>query len=93
MADSAEANTTEGVSFDELIRFAPPIVFREMINASDNRSFPLRRCVSRQSLGCGSFLDISGFTALTERLASEGADGTEELTIILNQHFTGWSTL
>ena len=33
------------------------------------------------------FADISGFTALSERLAAKGADGVEELTQILNAYF------
>jgi class 3 adenylate cyclase len=33
------------------------------------------------------FSDISGFTALTERLAQRGPDGAEELTKHLNAYF------
>jgi class 3 adenylate cyclase len=33
------------------------------------------------------FTDISGFTALTERLAQGGSDGAEELTKHLNAYF------
>jgi predicted ATPase/class 3 adenylate cyclase len=33
------------------------------------------------------FADISGFTALTERLASRGAAGAEDLTVLLNRYF------
>src|SRR5262245_45320855 len=33
------------------------------------------------------FADISGFTALTERLASRGPSGAEELTGLLNGYF------
>ncbi|WP_168219162.1 adenylate/guanylate cyclase domain-containing protein [Limnoglobus roseus] len=39
------------------------------------------------SYGAVLFADISGFTALSERLASKGADGVEELTQILNAYF------
>ena len=33
------------------------------------------------------FADISGFTALTERLAEEGPEGVETLTAVLNDYF------
>ena len=33
------------------------------------------------------FADVSGFTALTEKLAQKGLEGTEELTQILNKYF------
>src|SRR5688572_22364305 len=33
------------------------------------------------------FADISGFTALTERLAVQGAEGAERLTTLLNTYF------
>src|SRR5436190_9152148 len=33
------------------------------------------------------FADISGFTALTERLAVQGPSGTEQLTHLLNTYF------
>jgi predicted ATPase/class 3 adenylate cyclase len=33
------------------------------------------------------FADISGFTALSERLAAQGAEGVEELTRVLNAYF------
>ena len=84
MADSAEAQNEEANSLEELTRFTPPIVFREMRAVE----FPLKDAYQDDRWAAVLFLDISGFTALTERLASEGPDGTEELTIILNQHFT-----
>lgn len=34
------------------------------------------------------FADISGFTALTERIATEGPEGVEKITLILNNYFT-----
>ena len=77
MADSAEANTTTGVSLDELTRFTPPIVFREM-RASDT-SFPLQDAY-QDNRWRGALPRYFGLYALTERLASEGPDGTEELT-------------
>ena len=34
------------------------------------------------------FTDVSGFTALTERLAARGPDGAEELSRLLNAYFS-----
>ncbi len=34
------------------------------------------------------FVDISGFTPLTEKLGNKGSRGVEELTNVLNQFFT-----
>ncbi|RUL85729.1 AAA family ATPase [Tautonia sociabilis] len=39
-------------------------------------------------LGVVLFTDISGFTALTERLADRGPDGAEELSRLLNAYFS-----
>jgi class 3 adenylate cyclase len=33
------------------------------------------------------FVDVAGFTALTESLASRGAAGAEDLTALLNAYF------
>lgn len=48
-----------------------------------------------QGIFHGSLLlgDISGFTALTELLAKAGKDGTEELTILLNDYFDRMLTI
>ncbi|MEM8524113.1 MAG: tetratricopeptide repeat protein [Bacteroidota bacterium] len=35
----------------------------------------------------GMFVDLSGFTALTEKMTKEGVEGAEKLTIILNRIF------
>ncbi len=43
----------------------------------------------RQVLGSLVSADISGFTALSERLAGYGREGAEELTVLLNQCFGG----
>ncbi|MEC9464385.1 MAG: adenylate/guanylate cyclase domain-containing protein, partial [Myxococcota bacterium] len=41
----------------------------------------------RRHTGAVLFLDISGFTKMTEALAEKGAEGTEQITRILNHHF------
>lgn len=43
----------------------------------------------RQVEGALVSADISGFTALSERLAAHGREGAEELTVLLNQCFGG----
>ncbi|MEM7347533.1 MAG: adenylate/guanylate cyclase domain-containing protein, partial [Chloroflexota bacterium] len=43
---------------------------------------------SEQFLAAVLFADISGFTALTERLAQQGPAGAEELTHLINAYFT-----
>jgi len=43
----------------------------------------------QQVTGCLVSADISGFTALSERLAAYGREGAEELTNLLNQCFGG----
>ncbi len=45
---------------------------------------PGMECVS----GAVLFSDVSGFTALTERLARQGPAGAEELGNLLNAYFT-----
>jgi len=81
----AEPEAEVPPELEELTRFAPPIVFREM---RESGAFPLQEPYQDERWASVLFLDISGFTSLTEALAQEGPDGTEELTIILNQHFT-----
>ena len=95
MADSADVKSDNSETLEELTRFTPPIVFREMRHTVlvDGEpqlatTFPLQDAYQDERWAAVLFLDISGFTALTEKLAQEGPDGTEELTVILNQHFT-----
>ena len=95
MADSADVKSDNSETLEELTRFTPPIVFREMRHTIlvDGEpqlatTFPLQDAYQDERWAAVLFLDISGFTALTEKLAQEGPDGTEELTVILNQHFT-----
>ena len=48
---------------------------------------PIDAPVAREFLGVVMFADISGFTALTERLAERGPMGVEKLAAILNDYF------
>jgi class 3 adenylate cyclase/tetratricopeptide (TPR) repeat protein len=51
------------------------------------RQEPLREPEGEQFAAAALFADISGFTALTERLARTGPGGVEELTELLNSCF------
>ena len=53
------------------------------------RRWPLDGPAYRQVEGSLVSADISGFTALSERLAAFGREGAEELTKLLNQCFGG----
>ncbi|NMC00363.1 MAG: AAA family ATPase [Thermoanaerobaculaceae bacterium] len=55
---------------------------KEVLNlASEGRNFCLKR-------GMILFCDVAGFTPLTEKLSKIGKEGSERLTLLLNQYFT-----
>ena len=58
-----------------------------VLNCFAADSTPLAAPVSGSFEAAVLFVDISGFTALTERLAQKGAIGVEELTTHLNAYF------
>ena len=58
-----------------------------VLNCFAADSTPLASPVSGSFEAAVLFVDISGFTALTERLAQKGAIGVEELTSHLNAYF------
>jgi hypothetical protein len=53
---------------------------------------PLREPDGEQFAAAALFADISGFTALTERLVQTGPAGIEELTDLLNDCSVSWSS-
>lgn len=55
------------------------------------RQEPLREPKGEQLAAAVLFADISGFTALTERLVRTGPSGVEELTELLNGCLVIWS--
>src|SRR5262245_45952276 len=71
------------VDLTELAGFLPPPVLRYL---ASNRQSPAAPYFERYQAAV-LFADISGFTALTERLAQRGPQGTEELTGLLNAYF------
>ncbi len=73
--DSHELVTT-------LASYLPDLVLQRLV------SEPAPRTAAAESfVGAVLVADVSGFTALTERLAASGAEGSEELTRILNGFF------
>jgi class 3 adenylate cyclase/tetratricopeptide (TPR) repeat protein len=67
----------------ELASYVPALVVRRFAD----RHEPLAEAESERFLAAVLFADISGFTALTERLAASGPSGVEELTELLNACF------
>jgi class 3 adenylate cyclase/tetratricopeptide (TPR) repeat protein len=71
---------------DEVAAFLPyvPAHVREHL-ARDPGADPTAEVTRERAVVL--FADISGFTPITEALATKGADGAEELTLILNRFF------
>ena len=69
--------------FREIASFLPPPVVRYYHEALDRELEPKRV----RTKGGTLFLDMSGFTALTEKLAAEGTVGAEKISTVLNQHY------
>ena len=67
----------------EFASYVPALVARHFVD----RHEPLAEAESERFLAAVLFADISGFTALTERLAGTGPSGVEELTELLNDCF------
>src|SRR5687768_11942057 len=68
---------------DDLARFVPTFLARRMAT----HTAPLTEAESESAYGAVLLAAISGFTALSERLAAKGAEGVEELTRALNAYF------
>jgi class 3 adenylate cyclase len=69
-------------AIETLARYVPALVLRRLAADPSRIGREMRR-VSAAVL----FTDISGFTALTERLARGGPDGAERLSTLLNAYF------
>lgn len=67
----------------ELARFVPSFLLTRLAD----RSTPFEPSFSQPADVAVLFADISGFTALSEKLGSHGPDGVEELTQVLNAYF------
>ena len=63
--------------------YLPELIVEKIISAEQEE-----QQASRGWITCAvMFADISGFTALTERLAAQGSAGAEQLTDALNAYF------
>ena len=72
-----------GVTPDTLASFLPRWV-RRSVGEAPGRIPP----VHRQLTGAGLFVDLAGFTAMTDRFARQGvAGGAERLTNLLDAYF------
>jgi class 3 adenylate cyclase/tetratricopeptide (TPR) repeat protein len=68
---------------DTLVSYAPTLTLRHLVERPDGIAAPFA-----ERFQAGILLaDISGFTALAERLAARGPAGAEELNRILNEYF------
>lgn len=68
----------------DLSSYVPNIVKYKLVNNPDvSNQLSLERFKAAVL-----FADISGFTALTERIATQGPEGVETITLILNDYFT-----
>ena len=68
---------------DTLTSYVPALITRRLAAAPSSLTAPLAERFPAAVL----FADISGFTALTERLAQRGLPGVEELSRLLNDYF------
>src|SRR5690349_10073545 len=69
---------------ENLTSYVPALVLRRLMTSTEgDLSLPYAERIPAAAL----FADISGFTALTERLAQQGPAGAEKLTAILNAYF------
>jgi class 3 adenylate cyclase/tetratricopeptide (TPR) repeat protein len=71
---------------DTISTYLPGNLVREKI--SQRGSIQANETDGKMLKGCLLFSDVSGFTALSERLAVLGPQGAEHLTRFINQYFT-----
>ena len=68
---------------DTIASYLPALIVRRVVADPT----PLALPASEEHAAAVLFADISGFTALTERLAARGCEGAEQLTGLLNTYF------
>jgi len=74
-----EAPASTSVSTSELVPFVPRLTLEWLRDDAD--------ATWREVDGTLAFIDISGFTAMSERLSSRGRAGAEEVTEVMNATF------
>src|SRR3954466_4422533 len=75
------STSAESVADDMLLPYVPKLLGRWAPTGDDDRHMRVS--------GSVAFVDISGFTRLTERLARKGKVGAEEMSDILSATFAG----
>ncbi len=68
---------------ENLASYVPALILRRFARSADSAAEPDRQYFPAAVL----YVDISGFTALTQRFAQRGMEGVEELTALLNAYF------
>ena len=71
--------TIGSTSSAELVSFVPRLTIEWLRDHPDD--------LSREVDGTVAFIDISGFTAMSEKLSSQGRAGAEEVTEVMNATF------
>jgi class 3 adenylate cyclase len=67
-----------------LVSYVPTVLARRLVDHPE----PLEAPFAERFQAAVLFADITGFTALTEQLASQGPDGAEAISRILNDYFS-----
>ncbi len=78
------SSKTYAMQTDTLASYLPPSVIQRFLR----QDHPLREPHSERLEAAVLFADISGFTALTERLTRRGPQGVEEISRLLNSYFS-----
>jgi class 3 adenylate cyclase len=77
--DTSETRSTRGGAAADLVSFVPRLTVEWL------RDDPER--IWQEVDGTLAFVDISGFTAMSEQLSSRGRAGAEEVTEVMNATF------
>lgn len=81
--DELQSSKPTDVNVRRLASYIPKLVQRRLVSNPQSIKVPEMEKFS----ACVMFADISGFTPLTEKFASEGSEGVEKLTAVLNDYF------
>ena len=64
-----------------------PHVLYDIVKEEIVRNLPVMAGLRRDCYGCLMLVDISGFTKLSEKLCSRGAQGVEMLVTVISDYF------
>src|SRR6476620_9012333 len=79
MTPMSDRERVESTASAELVSFVPRLTIEWLRNTPDE--------LWREVDGTVAFIDISGFTAMSEKLSSRGRAGAEEVTEVMNATF------